>query len=64
MTRMTAGDAIRTAQYLADHDHTDSDALTATDLDTAADHAGANRPATGHDRAVVRIALDTLRSAQ
>lgn len=62
MTDMTAGDIIRTAQYLADHGFTDPDTPTHADLDMAADLASGDRP-TGHDRHMIRLALDTLQQA-
>jgi hypothetical protein len=57
---MTAGDAYLTAQALADHGQADSDAITHTDMDTAADHAGATRPVSPDDRHTVRLALDAI----
>ena len=57
---MTAFDAYLTAQALADHGLTVSDAVTAADLNAAADHAGATRPTTADDRHVVRLALDAI----
>lgn len=57
---MTAYDAYRTAQALADHGLLDSDAVTRADIDAAADHAGAQRPADNSDRHAVRAALDTI----
>lgn len=56
---MTAYDAYRTAQALADHGHTDSDAVTHADIDTAADIAGAARPSSD-DRHTIRGALHAL----
>lgn len=60
LTTMTAGDILRTAEYLADQGHTDPDALTHADVDMAADLAGAGYPS-AHDRHMVRLALDTWR---
>lgn len=57
---MTAYDAYRTAQVLAANGRTDSDTVTHTDMDTAADLAGARRPTGPNDRHTVRIALDAL----
>lgn len=57
---MTAYDAYLTARTLAADGHRDSDAVTHTDMDSAADHAGAPRPAGAHDRHAIRIALDTI----
>lgn len=57
---MSAYDALRTAQLLAAEGCTDSDAVTHTDMDQAADLAGANRPETPGDRHAVRLALDTI----
>lgn len=58
--RQTAYDAYRTAQALAAHGSTDSDAVTHADMDTAAELAGAARPANPDDRHAVRIALDSI----
>lgn len=60
---MTALDAYRTAQILADHG-IDSDAATTADIDTAADHAGCPRPAGADDRHAVRIAIDAIGDAR
>lgn len=57
---MTAYDAYRTAQVLADNGRTDSDQITHADIDTAADLGGAPHPAGQDDRHTVRLALDTL----
>lgn len=57
---MTAYDAYLTAQALAEHGFPESDAITRADYDAAADQAGAARPADGHDRYVVRVALDAI----
>ncbi len=57
---MTAYDAYLTARALTDCGFTVSDAVTHTDLDAAADHAGTDRPATPDDRHAVRIALDAI----
>jgi hypothetical protein len=57
---MTALDAYLAAQFLADDGHLDSDAVTTADIDTAADLAGAQRPADSDDRHTVRLALDTI----
>lgn len=57
---MTAGDALRTAELLHHDGYSDSDTVTHNDIDTAADLAGADRPATPSDRDAVRIALDVL----
>jgi hypothetical protein len=59
---MTAYDAYRTAQVLADH-NPDADAVTHADMDVAADLAGANRPAGSDDRGTVRLALDAIGGA-
>jgi len=56
---VTAYDAYLTAQVLAQHGHA-SDTATHTDMDAAADHAGAQRPDGPDDRHVVRLALDTI----
>ena len=56
---MTAYDAYLTARTLADHG-LDSDSATRADLDAAADHAGAPRPDSAHDRDTVRAALDAI----
>jgi len=56
---MTALDACKTAEALADHGLT-SDTATHADLDAAADHAGVPRPATSHDRHTIRLALDVI----
>ncbi|AVH59919.1 MULTISPECIES: hypothetical protein [Streptomyces] len=61
---MTALDAYLTARTLADHGMTDSDAVTIADFDTAADLAGAHRPAGPDDRHTVRIALDAIGDAR
>ncbi|MDR3036167.1 MAG: hypothetical protein LBV78_24255 [Kitasatospora sp.] len=61
---MNAGDAYRTAQFLADDGHLDSDAVTHADIDMAADLAGAARPETSLDRHAVRLALDTIGEQQ
>lgn len=61
---MNAGDAYRTAQFLADDGRTDSDAVTHADIDMAADLAGAARPETSDDRYTVRLALDTIGGQQ
>jgi hypothetical protein len=55
-----AGDAYRTAQVLASHGRLDPDAITHTDMDAAADYAGAPRPASPDDRHNVRIALEAI----
>lgn len=60
---MSAYDAYRTAQVLADNG-LDSDAVTHTDMDAAADYAGATRPQNPDDRHVVRLALDAIGGAQ
>lgn len=60
---MTALDAYRTAQALADHGLHDSDAVTTADIDAAADHAGVPRPADRNDRHAIRTALDTIGDA-
>lgn len=60
---MTAYDAYRTARVLDAHG-LDSDAATTADIDTAADHAGASRPATSDDRHAVRTALDAIGDAR
>jgi hypothetical protein len=57
---VTALDAYLTARTLADHGRHDSDAVTHADMDTAADLAGAQRPAGSDDRHTVRLALDTI----
>lgn len=57
---MTAYDAYLTALTLADHGHTDPDAVTHADIDAAANHADTPRPNSAHDRAVVRAALDAI----
>lgn len=57
---MTAYDAYRTAAALADHGLCDPDTVTHTDMDAAADYAGADRPADSSDRHTVRIALDAI----
>ena len=57
---MTAYDAYRTAVALAEHGLLDSDAVTHTDMDAAADHAGATRPTDRDDRSAVRTALDAI----
>ena len=57
---MSAHDALRTAQFLAEEGRTDSDAVTHADMDQAADLAGATRPTTSDDRHAVRLALDTI----
>ncbi|MGA4941746.1 hypothetical protein [Streptomyces cinereoruber] len=59
---MTAYDAYLTAQALADHGLA-SDTATTADMDAAADHAGATRPDTAHDRHTIRAALDTIHAA-
>ncbi|MGW9299638.1 hypothetical protein ACWHA3_02270 [Streptomyces cyaneofuscatus] len=56
---MTACDAYRTAQALADHGLTVSDEVTTADLDAAADHAGVDRP-TADDRHTIHLALDAI----
>ncbi|MGW7630506.1 hypothetical protein ACWGKO_16445 [Streptomyces griseoincarnatus] len=61
---MTAYDAYRTAQALADHGHLDPDAVTHTDMDAAADYAGADRPTDSSDRHTVRIALDAIEAGR
>ncbi|WP_406516357.1 hypothetical protein OH809_45400 (plasmid) [Streptomyces sp. NBC_00873] len=60
---MTAYDAYRTAQFLAAEGRTDTDAVTRTDIDQAADLAGAGRPETATDRHTVLLALGTLAPA-
>jgi hypothetical protein len=57
---VTAYDAYLTAKALADHGIHDSDAVTHADLDAAADHAGASRPADRDDRSAIRTALDAI----
>lgn len=57
---MTAYDAYRTGLALAEHGLLDSDAVTHADMDAAADHAGASRPADSIDRHAVRTALDAI----
>jgi hypothetical protein len=57
---VTALDAYLTAQALAANGRHDSDAVTHADIDTAADLAGAQRPAGADDRHTVRTALDTI----
>jgi hypothetical protein len=56
---VTAYDAYRTAQALAEHG-LDSDTATRADIDAAADHAGVHRPTDSTDRHNVRIALDAI----
>jgi hypothetical protein len=56
---VTALDAYDTARVLAAHG-LDSDAVTHADMDTAADLAGAQRPAGPDDRHTVRLALDAI----
>lgn len=56
---MTPLDAYETARVLAGHG-IDSDAVTTTDIDTAADLAGTPRPDGPDDRHTVRIALDAI----
>lgn len=56
----TAYDALRTAQVLADHGFTDSDAVTRADLEAAADYTGVNRPADSSDRHAIHTALDAI----
>ncbi|MCX4596176.1 hypothetical protein OG819_42945 [Streptomyces sp. NBC_01549] len=57
---MTAYDAYLTARTLAANGRLDSDAVTHADIDTAADLAGAQRPAGSDDRHTVRLALDAI----
>lgn len=57
---MTTSPAYQTAQILAHHGLHDPDAITTADMDTAADHAGVNRPETNTDRHAIRTALDTI----
>lgn len=57
---MTAYAAYRTAQVLAENGQRDSDAVTRADIDTAADHAGVDRPQDADDRHTVRLALDAI----
>ncbi|MFH8926339.1 hypothetical protein ACH4D4_04720 [Streptomyces pristinaespiralis] len=57
---MSAYDAYLTAQALAADGRTDSDAVTHADIDSAADLAGTQRPASQDDRHAVRIALDAI----
>lgn len=61
---MSTHDAYRTAKVLADNGHTDSDAVTHADIDTAADIAGVARPASSTDRHTVRGALDAIGDAR
>ncbi|MEU8902122.1 hypothetical protein [Streptomyces mirabilis] len=61
---MTGYDAYQTAQTLAANGRTDSDAVTHADMDTAADVAGAPRPAGADDRHTVRLALDAIGEGQ
>ncbi|MET7975815.1 hypothetical protein ABZW44_22770 [Streptomyces mirabilis] len=61
---MSAYDAYLTAQTLAANGRTDSDAVTTADIDTAADLAGAQRPADSDDRHTVRLALDAIGDTQ
>jgi hypothetical protein len=56
----TAGDAARTAQFLADHGHTDPDAITVADFDAAADYSGSSQPEVADDRYAVLIALEVI----
>jgi hypothetical protein len=60
---VTAYDAYRTAQALAEHG-LDSDSATRADINAAADHANAQRPADSNDRHAVRIALDAIGAAR
>lgn len=57
---MTAYDAYRTARLLAEAGRRDSDAVTTSDMDAAADQSGARRPVSPDDRHTVRLALDIL----
>ncbi|MCT9145699.1 hypothetical protein [Streptomyces violarus] len=57
---VSAGDAYRTAQVLADNGLRDSDIVTHADMDAAAELVGAPRPAGPDDRAIIRLALDCL----
>lgn len=57
---MTTYDAYRTAQTLAEHGLLDSDTVTHTDMDAAADYTGAQRPADSSDRHAIRTALDAI----
>lgn len=61
---MTGLDAYLTARTLDEHGSRDSDAVTHADMDTAADHAGAQRPAGSDDRHTVRLALDAIGDAR
>jgi hypothetical protein len=56
---VTALAAYETARILAAHG-LDSDTATTADIDTAADHAGVQRPAGSDDRHTVRAALDAI----
>lgn len=57
---VTAYDAYLTARTLAADGRTDPDTVTHADMDTAADLAGACRPADTGDRHTIRIALDAI----
>jgi hypothetical protein len=60
---VTALNAYDTARVLAAHG-LNSDTATTADMNAAADHAGADRPADSHDRHTVRIALDAIGEAR
>ncbi|MFD9004457.1 hypothetical protein ACFV0T_26450 [Streptomyces sp. NPDC059582] len=60
---MTAYAALLTAQVLAADGYLVSDAVTADDIDTAADLAGVPRPTGPNDRGTVRLALDAIGGA-
>lgn len=56
---MSAYDAYRTAQTLAQHGLR-PDTATHADMDAAADHTGAQRPDGPDDRHTIRLALDII----
>lgn len=56
----TAMVAYLTARVLAGDGHTDPDAVTHADIDTAADIAGVDRPTSSDDWHTVRAALEAI----